>query len=145
MNTPDSNVPKEGSVENQEGLKLKIIYAEDHPGTQKAIGKLLALLGHTVEVVDNGQLLLEKLATGEKYDLIITDNNMPIMSGLKALREIGKLYGKVPMIVCTGGATYEDIKDIEDMKTEGLRIIYLEKPPSGEKLKNAIKEVMENK
>ena len=140
METPDSNRPIESSVENKEGLKLRILVAEDKPTMQRLTSRQLTNLGHTVVIVGNGQLLLDELAT-KTYDLIITDNNMPVMSGLEALEEIRKLYGNVPVIVYTSDTTKETVEKIE--KTLGA--VHLEKPPSGDMLKNAIKTAMKNK
>ena len=57
-----------------------VLVAEDHPISQQLIGRQLALLGLSCDVVDNGQDAYEALSGGD-YDLLLTDCNMPTMSG----------------------------------------------------------------
>jgi signal transduction histidine kinase/CheY-like chemotaxis protein len=57
-----------------------VLVAEDHPISQQLIGRQLALLGLSCDVVDNGQDAFEALCGGD-YDLLLTDCNMPTMSG----------------------------------------------------------------
>ena len=57
-----------------------VLVAEDHPISQQLIGRQLALLGLSCDVVDNGQDAYEALSGGD-YDLLLTDCNMPAMSG----------------------------------------------------------------
>ena len=57
-----------------------VLVAEDHPISQQLIGRQLALLGLSCDVVDNGQDAYEALS-GSDYDLLLTDCNMPTMSG----------------------------------------------------------------
>ena len=74
---------------NIEKISLRILVADDD---ESFIEPLLVVLGNKYpdckfEVVENGQLLLDKLKAGE-YDLVITDNNMPFVKGIEALRVI---------------------------------------------------------
>ncbi|HWX67891.1 MAG TPA: ATP-binding protein [Rhodanobacter sp.] len=57
-----------------------ILVAEDHPVSQKLILRQLALLGLSCDVVDNGRDAFEALS-GNEYALLLTDCNMPLMSG----------------------------------------------------------------
>jgi signal transduction histidine kinase len=57
-----------------------VLVAEDHPISQQLIGRQLALLGLSCDVVDNGHDAYEALGGGD-YDLLLTDCNMPTMSG----------------------------------------------------------------
>lgn len=128
------------NTENKEELKLKILSAEDNAGLRESLTMLIKSWGHEVEAVENGQLLLDKLATGEKFDLVITDNNMPVMGGVEALGKIRELYGNLPVIVFTGGATNKEIEIIQ----KKFGAIYLDKLSEIETLKNAIKKAIEN-
>lgn len=61
-------------------LRGRVLVVEDHPVSQRLIARQLALLGIASEVVDNGVDALEMLAGGG-YALLLTDCNMPHMSG----------------------------------------------------------------
>ena len=58
---------------------------EDESTNQKIITRLLSLPGHQVEVVANGDEMLDMLEH-KKFDLVITDLNMAGMNGVDALK-----------------------------------------------------------
>jgi two-component system sensor histidine kinase RpfC len=64
---------------------LNILVCEDESTNQKIITRLLALPGHKVEMVINGDEMLDALEQ-RKFDLVITDLNMAGMSGIDALK-----------------------------------------------------------
>ncbi len=64
---------------------LEILVCEDESTNQKIITRLLSLPGHHVEIVTNGDEMLDSLEQ-RKYDLVITDLNMAGMSGTDALK-----------------------------------------------------------
>ncbi len=64
---------------------LDILVCEDESTNQKIITRLLSLPGHQVEVVSNGDEMLDRLEQ-RKFDLVITDLNMAGMSGTDALK-----------------------------------------------------------
>ena len=65
---------------------LEILVCEDESTNQKIITRLLSLPGHHIEVVDNGDDMLDMLEH-KKFDLVITDLNMAGMSGTDALKQ----------------------------------------------------------
>ncbi len=64
---------------------LDILVCEDESTNQKIITRLLSLPGHHVEIVSNGDEMLDILEQ-RKFDLVITDLNMAGMSGAEALK-----------------------------------------------------------
>ncbi len=64
---------------------LNILVCEDESTNQKIITRLLSLPGHKVEMVINGDQMLDALEQ-RKFDLVITDLNMAGMSGIDALK-----------------------------------------------------------
>ena len=64
---------------------LNILVCEDESTNQKIITRLLSLPGHQVEVVANGDEMLDMLEH-KKFDLVITDLNMAGMNGVDALK-----------------------------------------------------------
>ena len=64
---------------------LDILVCEDESTNQKIITRLLSLPGHHVEVVANGNDMLDMLEH-KKFDLVITDLNMEGISGTDALK-----------------------------------------------------------
>ena len=86
------------------------LVVEDSPMMRQLIVYALARIRNLVVTeADNGVAGLKKLAT-ERYDLIITDINMPLMDGLKLVRRVraDERHKDVPIIVITTEGTSED-------------------------------------
>jgi signal transduction histidine kinase/CheY-like chemotaxis protein len=64
---------------------LRILLAEDNPVNQRVATAMLGKHGHRVTVASTGVRALELWEAGE-FDVILTDNQMPEMGGLQAVR-----------------------------------------------------------
>ena len=60
---------------------MKILIVDDSKLIQKMVGGMLTDLGHTSEGAENGKIALEKITSGNSYDLILLDWNMPELNG----------------------------------------------------------------
>lgn len=89
---------------------MKILLAEDDKNVAVISKMALEKLGgHEVEWVQNGEEALEKALTNT-YDLIILDEMMPKMNGIKASQEIRlKDKNKTPIIFLSAKNQPEDI------------------------------------
>jgi CheY-like chemotaxis protein len=124
------------NVENKEVLKIRILIADDFPLNTEALKIILEAQGYIVKSVDNGQLLLDELKQNQ-YDLIITDNNMPLKTGVQALKEIrsgDEGTRKIPVIVLSG--------DLIEKKVKNLEGVYMGKPVDGKKLIQQINQLV---
>jgi signal transduction histidine kinase/CheY-like chemotaxis protein/streptogramin lyase len=83
---------------------LQILLAEDNPVNQKLVTRLLEKRGHHVKVANSGREALD-FAEQERFDIILTDVQMPDMDGLTAtaiIREREKALGiYTPIIALT--------------------------------------------
>jgi two-component system, chemotaxis family, chemotaxis protein CheY len=89
---------------------LSCLVVEDSPMMRQLIVYALARIKNlAVTEADNGVAGLKKLAT-DRFDLIITDINMPLMDGLKLVRRVrtDERHKDVPIIVITTEGTSED-------------------------------------
>ena len=80
----------------------KILVVDDSPTVRSLERFILKSAGFDIEVACNGIEALEKIYEG-KYELIVTDVNMPKMDGLrlvKTLRE-QEAYKTIPIIIMT--------------------------------------------
>ncbi|MCC6955130.1 MAG: response regulator [Deltaproteobacteria bacterium] len=75
--------PQRSSLTN-----LRVLVAEDNPINQKVVAKLLSRVGITPIMVENGEEAVQRIVTGEQFDIILMDCQMPIMSGYEATQEI---------------------------------------------------------
>jgi CheY-like chemotaxis protein len=79
---------------------LKVIVVEDQVAVACAILFILKQEGHKADWVHNGEEALQIIKTApDAYDLIITDNNMPVMNGIEMVHEIRKLQFNSRIVV----------------------------------------------
>lgn len=95
-------------------VKLKdasILLVEDNPINQKIVILGLKKFVKDIDVANNGKEALEKIVT-KKYDLILMDVQMPIMSGITVTKKIRELElstnTNVPIIAITAYAVSGD-------------------------------------
>ncbi|MFM2036784.1 MAG: hypothetical protein RL459_2049 [Pseudomonadota bacterium] len=88
----------------------RLLVAEDNPAQQMVASELLTLMGHTVDVAENGQKAVH-LARQTAYDLILMDVYMPDMDGLEATRQLrvqGGLSGDVRIVAISANISEAD-------------------------------------
>ncbi len=66
-----------------------ILIAEDNPLVIMFLQASLEKFGFEVETTDNGESAVALTQT-KHFDLVLLDNNMPVMDGLTACRQIAK-------------------------------------------------------
>ena len=65
----------------------KILVLDDSPFMLKVISDMLKRLNYDVTAVDDGNVACQKVES-TRYDMIITDMNMPSMDGLEFVRQV---------------------------------------------------------
>jgi CheY-like chemotaxis protein len=95
---------------------LRILLAEDNVTNQLIIRKLLHRLGQTnVTAVEDGQQAVEACQT-TRFDLILMDVMMPVMSGWEATRQIRAMRDPAVLIVgLTAVSAREDLRKCLDI------------------------------
>jgi two-component system, sensor histidine kinase and response regulator len=87
---------------------MHILLAEDNPVNVRLMKILLSKLGCTFDAVADGQAACNAFK-GNKYDIVLMDVQMPVMSGLDATRIIKEeMNTQVPVIALTAGALQEE-------------------------------------
>ena len=98
-----------GELRRPHAARLAVLCAEDGTTNQIILRELLADMGHTVTIVEDGLAALEALAAHD-YDLVIMDGRMPRMDGMAALQRLragldGVRDAELPVIALTANAT----------------------------------------
>ncbi len=89
-------------------MAKKILAVDDSGSLRQMVAFSLKSAGYQVVEAIDGQDGLEKAKQG-KFDLVLTDQNMPKMDGLSLIRSLRGLasYQKVPILVLTTEASSE--------------------------------------
>src|SRR3972149_7504930 len=124
-------------------LKMKILVVDDFSTMRRIVKNILKQIGYTeIDEAEDGNGALAKLRQ-DKYDLIVSDWNMPNMTGLdllKAIRADGALNG-IPVLMVTAEAKKENV--VEAIKA-GVNN-YIVKPFTAEVLREKIEKIFDNK
>src|SRR5271157_998768 len=87
-------------------LSDRVLLVDDEPIIRKVISAYLVASGHVVRTAIDGLDALGKLRAGLP-DLIISDLNMPRMSGPELLEVVGKRFPQIPVIIMSAKAPNE--------------------------------------
>jgi CheY-like chemotaxis protein len=81
----------------------RILFVDDEPFFLDAITEQLESLGYRVETTHDGRDALAQLqADLPAFDMVMTDQTMPEMTGVQLAGQIRKLSPDIPIILCTG-------------------------------------------
>lgn len=82
----------------------KILIVDDEPAIRLVVSSLLRRSGHEVTEADDGCKCLQ-LLQGMAVDLVITDMQMPNMSGMELMGQVRKRFPDVAIIAMSGHHT----------------------------------------
>jgi CheY-like chemotaxis protein len=94
--SPDRTPPASG--EDIRGTR--VLLAEDHPDIQRAMRRLLEGAGASVELAADGREAVLRAKSG-RYDVVLMDLRMPLVSGLDAARALRQDGCRIPIIALT--------------------------------------------
>jgi two-component system chemotaxis sensor kinase CheA len=95
----------------------RVLLVDDSQFFRNMIAPLLRSVGYDVDVSNDPVEALSLRETGRKYDVIVSDIEMPQMNGFEFAQEVnseGSSWKNVPMIAMTSHATPNDIKRGEE-------------------------------
>jgi PAS domain S-box-containing protein len=120
----------------------RILFVDDEPSIVHISQEILSTLGYTVaaEVESLAALELFKAAP-DTFDLLITDQTMPGLTGSELTKAVLALRPELPVILCTG---YTAAVSEKDALAIGVRR-YAIKPLNTAKLATLVREVLDEK
>jgi signal transduction histidine kinase len=102
-----------GSVFDQDKLhsSLDILIVDDEPVNRQVLEEILRLSGHRTQAVSDGAAALDLISNKMKFDVILLDIMMPVMSGYDVLRHLRQQYNEadLPVIVLSAKALEKDL------------------------------------
>ena len=101
----------------------RVLLVEDEPDVASALAASLVSGGFEVIAVTNGKDGLARLDDRERYDALISDYEMPDMTGLKFLLQADRHVQDTPMLIISGS-------DVDEEQLQGLThpVLLLRKP-----------------
>lgn len=118
---------------------INILSVDDFSTMRRIVKNLLKQLGYyNVDEAENGEAALE-LIREKKYDLIISDWNMPVKTGIQLLRDVraDPAIKHVPFLMVTAEAEKENV--IEAMEA-GVNN-YILKPFTAKVLEDKLRSI----
>jgi DNA-binding response OmpR family regulator len=119
-------------------LDIEILFVEDDNVLNSIVTDALTMIGFKLESAKNGLEGLN-LFKCKKFDLVLSDINMPEMDGLQMSREIRNLNKKIPIILLSAHNEASYLLDSISIGING----YLVKPAQIKELVAQIAKVME--
>jgi len=81
----------------------RILFVDDDEMLSDIGQKLLTELGYSISVTNDSEAALKLFVTSaDHFDLVITDQTMPKLTGIDVIQEIKKVRSDIPTILCTG-------------------------------------------
>jgi CheY-like chemotaxis protein len=118
----------------------RILIAEDNPALANVLRFNLQRAGFEVVAAGNGREALE-LAERQPFDLIVSDQNMPEMTGLELCAELRRrdTYKHIPVILVTAKGMELDAAQLQ--RELGIASVF-SKPFSPSKVVRAVSELL---
>jgi len=124
-------------IEKSPSIGLNILLVDDDLLVAGFLESYLTDYNYNVNTVHNGLLALEKLVE-QPFDLVITDQSMPEMTGIELSEKIRESYPNLPIILSSG---YSDDIFEDDIKKVGINHFH-KKSSSTEELIKAITKLV---
>ncbi len=122
-------------------MKMKFLVVDDFSTMRRIVRNLLKELGFlNVDEAEDGVVALSKL-TGEHFDFIVTDWNMPNMDGLTLLQQVraNPQLKHLPVLMITAEAKKENIVAAAQAGASG----YIVKPFTAGTLSEKLNKILE--
>ena len=123
--------------------RVSVLVVDDEPFAQKLATTVLRQLGvGQIAVAKSGAEALNILGQPhQKFDLVISDWNMPEMTGLNLLKKVRETWPDMPFVMLTGKATPDFVLAAKEHGVNG----YIAKPFAPAQLSAKIAAVLKIK
>ncbi len=138
----DKHVPEKAQPEPIQGGTERILFVDDEAELSEMGKQMLEKLGYVVTIKTNSPDALETFrAKPDQFDLVITDQTMPHMTGIRLTGKIRNIRADIPVILCTGFS--EQIGE-ENYRDHGIDAFVM-KPITRQEIARVIRKVLDKK
>jgi CheY-like chemotaxis protein len=139
----DFKIPKAKKLANASIRKKinpshRILVVDDNSDTRQLSVDVLITSGYDVKAVKDGAAGWETLLAGNHYDLVVTDNKMPNMTGIEMIAKLRAARKTVPIIMATEHLPMHEFARKPWLKPDAM----LQRPFSNDDLLQTVKKVL---
>jgi CheY-like chemotaxis protein len=137
--TPSLHVPEETTIPQGHG---RVLCIDDEPTLAHMTAEILSRLGYEATVHTSSVEALKTFqAAPWQFDVVITDQTMPGLTGERLARELRRIRHDIPIILCTGFS-----HTMTESKAQALGAdAFLLKPLEFRELGLALQQVLEQR
>jgi len=88
-------------LQTESGFRQRILVVDDEISIRRLNTKMLVHSGYDVDAAENGAAAWDALQLN-RYDLLITDNDMPEVTGIELIKKVHATRLALPVIMATG-------------------------------------------
>jgi CheY-like chemotaxis protein len=118
--------------------QMRILLVDDHALVRDAISQGLELLGHKVTHAANANAAIAALE-GDAPDVLVTDIEMPGMSGLELIERVRRVYPRLAIVAMSGRPVESGLSALSGLDAA----CKLQKPFTASRLMDAIERARE--
>ncbi len=117
----------------------RILLVDDDQAQLKGLARMLERFGYKVTARSSGRTAATAFKKDPSaFDLIVTDQTMPRMSGIELARSLVKVRPDIPVILCTG---FSEKVNGENVGHDGIRA-FIMKPFTAQEIAGLIRKVL---
>jgi CheY-like chemotaxis protein len=116
----------------------RILLADDDGATRDLVRRALEADGHSVLVTQDGNDALERLKADGRFDLLVTDVEMPMLDGIALAKQAVPLQPGVRVLFMSGFADQLD----RAKELSGAKVSVLSKPFTLEQVRERVRAIL---
>ena len=122
--------------------KESILLVDDEVALSAMVAHMLENLGyHVTAATDSGEAFELFRSDPHRFDLVVTDQTMPRLTGAELAKQILSLRPDIPIILCTG---FSDLVDRESAEAIGIRA-FMMKPVTMANLAETVRKALDER
>ena len=133
----DNTISLAGELTGAPLPRCRILVVDDDLSLRQLSAEVLSRSGYEVDAAEDGAAAWEAL-NADSYDLMITDNNMPRLTGIELLKKLYATRMALPFIMATGKLPEEEFTQFPWLQPAATLL----KPYTVEELLGTVKKVL---
>jgi signal transduction histidine kinase/CheY-like chemotaxis protein len=111
----ESNAAPPVAVAAAASTARRVLLVDDEAAIVGAVRRLLQRQGYVVDVASNGAMALERMRARADIDLVITDQTMPVMTGIEFIERVRADGVRTPIILVSGFGAVAAFARVEEL------------------------------